>query len=137
MKIRYKITTSINFDPHTLIDNAINELVRSDYIITNRTKNHLEFKNNIWKLGSRNEAFGKIDRGSFDFNAEKNTIVFFFYLNTLFEIVAAAIFIFLGITQDSYLFIFIIFIVIMIVIRIITVRGVANRMMENILDNDL
>ena len=138
MKIRYKITYSIELDPNILIKNIIAELDKQGYKITNQTQNSVEFKYNIWGFGSRTEVFRNVDGGAFEIISENKTlIVFSFYVSPIFEILAASIAAIFGIIQDYHIFVFIIFIAVMFIIRIISVRTAANRMMENIINPEL
>ena len=135
MKIRYKkIIGSTNVDSSALIKNIIAELDKPGYIIKDRTQSRVEFRYNIWGFGSRTEVFSNVDGGVFDIDSESKTIVFSYYLSPLFEILASCIAAFFGFTQDYHIFYFIIFIAIMFVIRLISVKIVANRMMENVLN---
>ena len=138
MKIRYKITYSIELDPNILIKNIIAELDKQGYKITNQTQNSVEFKYNIWGFGSRTEVFRNVDGGAFEIISENKTlIVFSFCVSPIFEILAASIAAIFGIIQDYHIFVFIIFIAVMFIIRIISVRTAANRMMENIINPEL
>ena len=138
MRIRYKkITRSTNTDSHTLINNIIAELDKPGYKIISQTQSCVEFAYNTWRVGSRAEVFSTIDGGTFDFASEGKTIVFTFYISPVFEILTASIAATFGVFQDYHIFIFVIFIAVMFVIRIIAVKNVANRMMENILNNEL
>ena len=135
MKIRYrKIKGSTNVESFRLIKNIIAELDKPGYIIKDRTKSRVEFKYNIWGFGSRIEVFSIVDGGLFEIDSENKNLVLSYYLSPLFEIFASCIAAFFGLTQDYYIFYFIIFIAIMLVIRLISVNIVANQMMENILN---
>lgn len=138
MRIRYKkIRRSTNVDSKTLITNIIAELGNPGYRIVTQTQSCVQFEYSTWGIGSRTEVFSTVDGGTFDFSSEGKTIVFTFYISPIFEILATSIAAIFGIFQDYYIFIFAIFIALMFVIRIIAVKDVANRMMENILNNEL
>ena len=139
MKIRYKkIIRSTNVAPSTLIKNINAELVDNPgYRIVNETQNCIEFKYNMWEFGLRIRAFRNVDGGAFDIISESKTIVFSYYLSPLFEILATCVAAFFGFTQDYHIYFFIVFIAVMFVIRVISVKIAANRMMENILNNEL
>ena len=134
MKIGYKkIIRSTNIDHSTLSKNIIEELDKGGYRITNQTQNFVEFKYNIWALGSRAKVFKTVDGGTFVIAPESKTIVFSFYLSPIFEILAICVAAFFGITQDYHFFFFIIFIVFMFVLRLISIKITANEMMSNIM----
>ena len=137
MKIYYKaIVRSINTDQSIFIKNIISELDKPGYIIENQTQNCIKFKYNVWRFSSRGEVFRRIDGGVFEINA-KNKITFSYYISPQLEVIATLIASFFGITQDHNIFFFVAFIAIMFIIRVISVKIVANRMMENILNGDL
>jgi hypothetical protein len=138
MKIRYrKIVRSTNIDSNALIKRIVLELSKPGYKITNQIQSSLEFKYNIWRVGSRTEVFRNVDGGRFDVISESKSIVFSFYLSPIFEILAISITAFLGITQDYHIFFFVVFITLMFFIRLISVKIAANRMIENIVDPEL
>ena len=138
MRIRYKkIIRSTNVGPSTLIKNIKAELDKPGYKIIIQTQSCVEFAYNTWRVGSRAEVISTVDGRTFDLAPEGKTIVFTFYISPVFEILATSIAAIFGIFQDYHIFIFVIFIAVMFIIRIIAVKNVANRMIENILNNDL
>lgn len=135
MKIRYKKTIrSTNVEPSILIKNIKAELHKPAYIIKEQTQSRVEFKYNIWGFGSRAEVFRNVDGGEFDIIPESKTIVFSYYLTPLFEILATCVAAFFGFNQDYHIYFFIVFIAVMFVIRLISVKIVANRMIEDIVN---
>jgi len=133
MKIKYKkIIRSTDYQPVNLTRKIVEELHKQGYEILQQSQNSIEFKYNIWSLGSRTDAFKKIDGGKFDIFSVNKSIVLSYYLSPIFEILASCVAAFFGFTQDYHIFYFIIFIAIMLIIRLISVKIVANRMIENI-----
>ncbi len=134
MKIKYKaIMRSTNIEPPVLMENIVTELDRSGYNVTSKTQNSIEFKYNIWGLGSRNDVFRRLDGGIFNIHKESKNLALYFYLSPAFEITATCVAVLFGVTQDYHALFFIIFIAVMFSVRLISVKIAATRIMEEVL----
>ena len=138
MKIKYKkITCSTNLKSYVLIQNIFAELDKPGYRVTMQNQECVEFENNIWRFGSRMDAFKYVDGGVFEINPIDKTISFSFYISLTFEALAIFIAAFFAFTQDNNLFFFIPFILIMLVVRAISIKLAADKMIGKILILDL
>lgn len=133
MKIRYKtLTRSTELSQLDLIGNILNELNKPGYTVVKQSSNSVEFNYNIWRLGSENEVFYRVDGGFFEIIPSTQRVVFSFYISATFEILATIAIIIIALTQDHQLFIFLAFIWLMFIIRTFSVKKAGKQMMTNI-----
>jgi hypothetical protein len=120
MRIKFKkLIHSTDSEPPELLNTVIDELNKASYQITNQNQSIVEFKNNIWRPGSRIEVFMKVDGGKFEIISDQKIIGLSYYLSPVFEILAFCVVAFFGSTLDCYILFFIIFIALMFYIRVI------------------
>ena len=131
--LNYKITKSTTADLATIFSRIISELDKPGYRIISETDTSIEFKYNNLRVGSRTEAFNRIDSGRFEIITGKdNLIVFSYRTYSLFEIIAILGLIISSVWVDYHIFIFVIVLFIIIMFRIISLKSLANEMLENI-----
>ena len=112
----------------------MSELERPSLIIKEQTQSRVEFGYMFMRDGSGFKLFSKVDGGAFEINPENKTTVFSYYINPLPEILGmcvAPLFAFIEGPQNCFLCVFIAG---MFVVRLIRVRMVAYRMMNEIVN---
>jgi hypothetical protein len=109
------------------------ELDKSGYDIIRQDRKDIEFKYNIWRFGSRTEAFRRVDGGIFEINPEGGSIIFTFYISLTFEILLTGIIALIGLFQDPFILVFIVFIWLMFLVRLFALRDTAMKMLVNVI----
>ncbi|ARS42197.1 hypothetical protein CA265_22075 [Sphingobacteriaceae bacterium GW460-11-11-14-LB5] len=133
-KIQYKKRVAqTNLSNTDLIKNILFELDKSGYNVTRQDQKGIDFKDNIWRLGSRSETFRRVDGGIFEINPEGGSITFTFYITLTFEILLTGIIVLICLFQDPFILIFIVFIWLMFLVRLFAVKDAGTRMLVNVL----
>jgi hypothetical protein len=133
MKIPFKrLMSSTNLSGADLIKNIVFKLEKSGYDITGQDSNHIEFKHDIWRFGSRSEAFEKLDGGRFEIHPENGNVIFTFYVSLTSEVLATGVVMLINLIQDPYILFFIVFIWLIFLLRVLVVKAVAKQMMVNV-----
>jgi hypothetical protein len=135
MRIGYKkLTRFTDLSQIDLIKNILGELEKPGYRIVKQDGTKVEFIYNIWRIGSRIEGFSRLDGGIFEINLNSKSVVFSFYISAVFEVLWTLFFAFIAFTEDRSILFFIVFIWLMFIIRMVIVKNVGNRMIENIVN---
>ena len=75
MKIKYHISGTADIESSELTERIFSLLSKPGYIILENTCKTIRFKDNIWRVGSRSNVFGRVDGGSFKINTQGNGVV--------------------------------------------------------------
>jgi hypothetical protein len=134
-KIMFRVSQATDIEPATITKRIVSELDKPGYIILRKSNEIIEFKYNIWRVGSRSRVLGKVDGGRFQIIAEENRVVlnFSYYVSPFFWILISSFFIFIGIFQDYHILYFILGILVMYFFKVENVRSAGAEMMKNIL----
>jgi hypothetical protein len=133
MRIYYKkLTHRTELSYSDLRRNIFTELGRPGYYIVKQDTKNIEFGYNIWRFGSRNEVFNRVDGGNFAISENGETIVLSFYISIMFEIIVTIIFAILALIKDYELLILIGFVWLMFLVRTVSVKKAGSQMLTNV-----
>src|SRR5579872_2296351 len=106
MKIRYHISGAADIQFSLIPERFLLALDKSGYVIIRKTSETIEFYYNIWRLGSRTNAFGKVDGGKFEIKSENNRVVLNlnYYVSPTVDILLSFFFIIFAIFKDYHIF---------------------------------
>jgi hypothetical protein len=135
LKITYHISGTADTQPSAISEKILSLLNKPGYLILEKTNKTIEFKDNIWRIGSRMEAYGKVDGGTFEMTTEcKGLVVNFDYHVSLdFWILFLGFFAFFAITEEIRILYFIPVIFIVFYFKVENVKSTAKRWMKGIL----
>jgi hypothetical protein len=140
MKLRFKISRLTNLDSQIVINRITNELEEKKYRVQNTTNHTVEFddKHNPWEIMWNFQAAKRFDGGKFEVNFSTGlvTIIFSYYRSLISPIIILIILTIILIKDGEYyapLF-FLAFYIVAISINMITIRTVANELIDKILE---
>jgi hypothetical protein len=135
MKITYHISETADIKPGVISDRILLALDKPGYVIIRESRETIEFYDNIWRLASRTNAFGRVDGGKFEIKNENNRIVlnFSYYASPTSEILVSLFFIYLAIFKEYHAFYAVPIILIFFLLRMVNVKTTAREMVTNIL----
>ena len=141
MRLKFHVTQTINVEPSVLIDRILLKLKLVKYEIEEVNDNCVLFNDNPWILRWRHEAIKRLDGGKFEINISQDitSVTLHYYLKLLPWLLSLVFMEFITISNRAYegaLFFAIGFPVLMI-IQLITARGIAKRMLGEILTLDV
>jgi len=136
MKLKFKISRATNLNPQIVIDRITKKLDNDNYRILNVTDDTVEFDESPWKIMWNFQAARRLDGGKFEIHESDNLFsITFSYYRSLIAPVVILIAISVGlIIEEQYyapLF-FLAFYVIILGFNMITLRGVAEEMLDEI-----
>ena len=124
MVLKYKkLIRPVNVSDIQIIRNIGSELEKRGYLIGHLDNRSITFKDNFWRLGSRSEAFKRVDGGKFEINPEQGNISFTFYISLTSEIVVTAVMILIALFDGPVILFLIIFFWLMFFVRVFALRA--------------
>ncbi|HET6252640.1 MAG TPA: hypothetical protein VFE32_01135 [Puia sp.] len=61
MKITYHISGTADIEPSVISERILSLLAKPGYVILENNSKTIEFKHDIWRIGSRMRAYGRVD----------------------------------------------------------------------------
>lgn len=135
MKIKYHISETADIQSSLISERILLALDKPGYVIIRKTSETIEFYDNIWRLGSRSDVFGRVDGGKFEIKIENDRVVlnFSYYVSPTSEILFSLFSIFFAISKDYHIFYAVPIILIAFLLRVVNVKTTAKAMVRNIL----
>jgi hypothetical protein len=136
MKITYHISGTADIQPSEISERILPLLNKPGYVILEKNSKTIEFKDNIWRLGSRMQAYGRVDGGTFEINIEGAGVVvnFDYYVSLDLWILFLVFFAFFALTKEVHIFYLIPFFFILFYFKVENVKSTAQKMMKDILN---
>ena len=121
--------------PSEISERILSLLDKPGYVILEKTGETIKFMHNIWRIGSRMEAYGRVDGGRFEIIAEGKELVvkFDYYVSLVFWILFIVFLTFLGLTKEIHILYLIPAFLIFFCFHVWNVRSTAKEMMKCIL----
>lgn len=122
--------------PKALFDCAVSVLTHLDYLILERTKNALSFKDDPWQIQCKSKIFSKVDQGMIEFVPFENgsKIILTYYISFVPEFIITSILTVLSITQSHYIVLIALPLLIQLFIRIGSLKTATGEMMSMIIN---
>jgi hypothetical protein len=135
MKIKYHISGTADVQPNVISERILSVLNKPGYVILEKTGETIMYKDNIWRIGSRSDVFGRVDGGRFEINTEGKVVVvnFDYYVSLFFWILFLVFFTFFALTKDIHILYVIPGILVLFYFKVVNVKSTAKGMMKRIL----
>ena len=133
MKIWLKsLTRTTKLDTDLIIDKMFIELDKPAYRIVKQSLNFVEFRQNMLLPNWNFNQFKYINGGRFRINPETKTIVLFYYMELIYDVVINSIILLLAVFKDSNFFYFFIAWGITLIIKLISYRNIAKGIIDRV-----
>jgi hypothetical protein len=118
-----------------IFERILSLLDKPGYVILQNTGKTIEFKDNLWRFGSRSDVFGRVDGGRFEINTEGDGVVvnFDYHVSLVFWILFIGFFTFFALAKDIHILYFIPVILIIFYFKVENVKSTAKGMIKGIL----
>jgi hypothetical protein len=135
MKITYHISGRADIQPSAISERILSLLDKPGYVILQNIGKTIEFRDNLWRFGSRSDVFGRVDGGRFEINIEGDGVVvnFDYYVSFVFWILFIGFFTFFALIKDIHILYFIPAILILFYFKVENVKSTAKGMMNDML----